>query len=177
VRAIDWQNGTFQFPELTSSGGSGTKMALEDDAPSTTRVTLVAGAYRANDDREPRWVQVAPPVFGDLDGDRRDEALIHVRAARDNAPLVTFIQIYSADGRGHAVLRGTIYGGDRGTNALRKAIQIDGRGRVHVERYDTLNEDETCAPQCGWRQTWLLRGDEVVEDETARQRVTLPAEP
>lgn len=171
VRAIDWQNRTYTqggaaigYPVVDGEYA----YALDEDGK------IVAADYQPKDPDayvERGWFMVAKPVFGDVDGDGAEEALIITFENTGGSGQFTMIEVYTIRG-GQEVVLGHIPGGDRGDGGI-SDVSLDGR-TVVVDRLHAADGDGACCPSKLQRERWQWDGAAFVEDEAARVLTDLP---
>jgi hypothetical protein len=164
ARSIDWLNRTYgagEDGEMTLENGvfefaydeEGNQVAA-DYQPKDPEVYLPRGSF-----------SVTPPIFGDLDHDNAEEAVLITLFDGGGTGKFSGIDVYSVRG-GEPVLLGSIPGGDRGDGGIAD-LTVE-NGVIHVERYHSLDEDGTCCPSKVQDERWTWNGTEFVEDEAAR---------
>ncbi len=169
IRAVDWANRTYQSGdgEFTVKDGSA-EFAFDEQG------NEVPPDYQPTDPDafvERGYFNVAPPRFGDADGDGADDALvIHVYNGGGTGQF-DGITIYTMRA-GQPVVLGQIPGGDRGDGGISDA-RIEG-GAVRVERMMSQDGDGACCPSKVQEETWTWKGGAFVEDEVARRLVDMP---
>lgn len=163
VRAIDWQNRTYD----SGDGGPFTvvngvhEFAFDGDG------NPVGPDYEPKDDEyvERGSFEVGQPVYGDLDGDGAEEAVIVTYYNGGGTGRFTGIDVYSIRD-GQPVVLGGIPGGDRGDGGI-DTVELDG-AIVVVGRLMSVEGDGACCPSKLARERWRWSGSAFVEDEAAR---------
>lgn len=164
VRDIDWLNRTYD------SGDAG-------------QVTVVNGVYEyAMDgngnvvaaDYEPKdpdefvergSFEVGKPIFGDVDGDGAEEAVLVTFFNGGGTGRFTGIDVYAMrDGKETVI--GGIPGGDRGDGGI-SDVRLEGKV-ILVERMMSMEGDGACCPSKLQHERWSWNGSAFVEDEGAR---------
>jgi hypothetical protein len=154
VRAIDWQNRSYAVPvigEVTVVRGHA-DFAIGEDGKRAP-----AG--------EPGAYDVQPPVFGDVDGDGVDDAVIVDALATGGTGRFSQVRIFTLRGGGPIEL-GQIPGGDRGDGGI-VSVAVEGHA-VIVTRAVLAEGDGVCCASTQRRERWAWSGSGLVEDEAAR---------
>ncbi len=117
--------------------------------------------------------ELGPPtaieaVYGDLDGDGDDEAVVHVSIPDDKGDVV---EIYRLRG-GKPQKLGQVPGGWRSAGGVR-SIEIRA-GAIWIERTQLAANDAMALPSRLESERWLVRNDKLEEDVAARttKRIT-----
>lgn len=168
IRSIDWANRTYQTGDgtFTVEHGSvefgfdeqGNEVAL-DHAPSDPDAFVERGSF-----------DVSPPVYGDVDGDGAEDAVL--------------ITTYNGGGTGHfdgadayamragaPVVIAHIPGGDRGDGGLYD-VAFDGPVLV-VKRMMSQDGEGACCPSKLQVERWRWSGGALVEDAAARTLIEM----
>lgn len=156
VRAIDWQNRGYPLAglgEIRVVAGHADFVIGDDGKLAPT------GEPNASYD-------VQPPVFADVDGDGREDAIIVGALATGGTGRFSDIRIYSLRSGAVGELA-AIPGGDRGDGGIRK-VSVDGRA-VIVERNVLAEGDGVCCASGGRRERWVWQAGALAEDEAARR--------
>ena len=159
VHDLDWSNRTY-------FGGVG---EARDYLP------MRAGTYqrgKPNDDNY-LYAKVDSPTFGDVTGDRRDEALVRLVINTGGTGWFDVVNVFAMDGNSPYVL-GTIGGGDRGDGGIVQASVVD--GNVAIVRNQSLDGDGACCPSTVLHEVWHWNGKQFVEDTTKRTSQAMPKE-
>jgi len=156
VRAIDWQNRTY---ELTELGAVTVKDGHADFAISDDDQVAEAGAEHGS-------YAVDRPLFGDVDGDGALDAVISSVLSTGGTGHFSEVRIYTMRAK-KLVELGVIPGGDRGDGGIRR-VALDGRA-VIVERNVLAEGDGLCCASSFQRERWVWRHGELVEDVAARR--------
>jgi hypothetical protein len=150
IRAIDWQNRTYVLDELGPVVVKNGEGELADD-------DAIGGTYT-----------VAHPVFGDVNGDGVEDAIIASVLSTGGTGRFSDIRIYTMkDGR--VVDLAAIPGGDRGDGGIRR-VAVEGSAVV-VERNVLAEGDGACCASQARRERWVWRDGEITEDEPARRAI------
>ncbi len=165
VRAIDWQNRTY-----ASGGAPGGYPVVDGEYAYAWDEDgkIVSADYQPKDPDayvERGWFTVSPPVFGDVDGDGVEDALIVTVENTGGTGQFSMLEVYTIRG-GQAVVLGAIPGGDRGDGGL-SDVALEGRVIV-VERMHSVDGDGACCPSKLQRERWRWTGAAFVEDVAAR---------
>jgi hypothetical protein len=155
IRAIDWQNRTYDLDEL---GEVAVQAGHADFAISEDDKAVAVGAITGSFD-------VAPPLFADIDGDGRDDAVIAGVLATGGTGHFSEVRVYSLRG-GKPVVLAAIAGGDRGDGGIRH-VALDG-ATILVDRNVLAEGDGMCCASKAQRERWTWKHGELVEDEAAR---------
>lgn len=164
IRSIDWQNRTYDSGE----GGPFTVVDGVFDFAYDANGNPVAPDHEPADDEyiERGSFEVSAPVFGDLDGDGAEEAVIVTHFNGGGTGRFTGIDVYTMrDGR--PTVLGGIPGGDRGDGGI-DTVSVDGKV-VLVDRFMSVEGDGACCPSKLAHERWQWDGAAFVEDEAARQ--------
>lgn len=157
IRSVDFQNRTY---DNTDAGA----------------ITVVNGEAEIEIDPEMPdmhgWFNVGAPVYGDIDGDGAEEAIVITSFNGGGTGTFTSGEVYALrEGQG-VVKLGEIPGGDRGDGGL-DDIRIEG-GKILVDRNLSTEDDGACCPSKLTKEVWTWNGSAFVEDEAARQTVDNP---
>jgi hypothetical protein len=119
------------------------------------------------------FFNVSPPVYGDVDGDGAEDAIVMTAYNGGGTGTFTSAEIYALrEGQG-VVKLGEIPGGDRGDGGL-DDLRIED-GRILVDRNQSAEDDGACCPSLLVHELWRWNGSTFVEDEAARQTVSNPS--
>jgi hypothetical protein len=119
------------------------------------------------------WFMVSKPSFGDVDGDRRDEALVVATLNTGGSGQFSLVLLFRS-GTDGPVRIGSIGGGDRAHGGVR-SVAIDRQGRIALER--NFSDQGACCPSHVDHELWRWDGSSLVELEAERRRVALPSTP
>jgi len=158
VRAIDWQNRTYvlgEFGAVTVKDGHA-DFAISDD--NQVAEPGAGGSYA-----------VDRPLFGDIDGDGLEDAVISSVLSTGGTGHFSEVRIYTMRAA-KLVELGVIPGGDRGDGGIRR-VTLDGRA-VIVERNVLAEGDGMCCASGSQRERWVWRNGDMVEDMAARRAGT-----
>jgi hypothetical protein len=158
IRAIDWQNHTYELAELgavTVAGGRA-DFAISDDNKAV-EIGTGNGTFA-----------VASPLFADVNSDGIDDAIISCVLATGGTGHFSEIRIYTLQG-GKVTVLAEIPGGDRGDGGIRR-VTLDGTALI-VERNVLVEGDGTCCPSAAQRERWTWKASEMVEDLAARRPI------
>lgn len=166
IRAIDWANRTYDVGEGKYTVKDGKyEYAFDEDG------NVVPSDYQPKDPDgyvERGFFLVTPPVFGDLDGDGAEEAVIVTMENTGGTGHFTGVDVYTLrDGKPEAIAG--IPGGDRGDGGI-SDVRIEA-GAVIVDRFMSRDVDGACCPSQVQIERWQWRNGTLVEDEGARQLV------
>ena len=167
VRAIDWQNRTYALEELgpVAVTNGHADFAIDDD-----------GKLVASGDT-PASFRVDPALFGDVDGDGVEDAIIASVLGTGGTGQFSQITVHTL--RAEDVIElGEIPGGDRGDGGIRRVAL--GGNAIIVERNVLAEGDGVCCASSSRRERWVWRGGALVEDVAARgalQTVPWPSGP
>lgn len=157
IRSIDWLNRTY-----TSDAGPTTVKDGHADVPIDPEMPDMQG-----------YLDIAPPTYGDVDGDGVEDAIIISAFNGGGTGIFTQADVFTLrPGATEPTLIGSIPGGDRGDGGL-VDIRFEG-GKVLVDRNHSTDEDGTCCPSKLVHEVWTWTGGALVEDEAARQIVDNP---
>lgn len=109
--------------------------------------------------------EVSKPIFGDLDGDDADEAVLVIHFNGGGTGRFTGIDVYGMRDGKEAVI-GTIPGGDRGDGGI-SDVALEGKV-VAVQRMMSMEGDGACCPSKLQHERWTWDGKAFVEDQAAR---------
>lgn len=118
------------------------------------------------------WFNVSVPVYGDVDGDGAEDAIVITAFNGGGTGTFTTGEVYAMREGAGAVKIGEIPGGDRGDGGL-DDIRIEG-GKILVDRNLSTEDDGACCPSKLQKEVWHWDGSAFVEDEAARQIVDNP---
>jgi hypothetical protein len=118
------------------------------------------------------WFNVGAPVYGDVDGDGAEDAIVITAFNGGGTGTFTSGEVYAMREAQGAVKIGEIPGGDRGDGGL-DDIRIEG-GKILVDRNLSAEDDGACCPSKLQKEVWHWDGSGFVEDEAARQIVDNP---
>lgn len=152
IRAIDWQNHTYDLSEL----GSVTVRQGHADFEITDDYKVVASGGT------PGMLDVDPPVFADLDGDGQEEAVIRSTLATGGTGHFSEVRVFALRG-GAPVELADIAGGDRGDGGIRKVV-ADGAALL-VDRNVLAPGDGICCASRYQRERWTWQHGELVKDD------------
>ncbi len=164
VRSIDWLNRTYE------SGDAG-PVTVKDgvyEYAMDGNGNVVSADYQPTDPDE--YVErgsfeVGKPLFGDLDGDGAEEAVLVTYFNGGGTGRFTGVDVYAIrDGK--EVVIGGIPGGDRGDGGI-DDVQLEGKVVV-VARMMAMEGDGACCPSKLQHERWSWDGKTFVEDEAAR---------
>jgi hypothetical protein len=164
VHDIDWLNRAYDSGEVgTVTVKDGVyEYAMDENG------NMVAPDYEPNDPDayvERGSFEVGKPLFGDLDGDGADEAVLVVYFNGGGTGRFTGIDVYAMRDGKEAVL-GSIPGGDRGDGGI-SDVKLEGKV-VMVDRMMSMEGDGACCPSKVQHERWTWDGKAFVEDEAAR---------
>jgi len=159
VRAIDWQNRTYDLGPL---GAVTVKDGQADFAISDDNKVAEAGTEHAS-------YAVDPPLFADIDGDGAVDAVISSVLSTGGTGHFSDVRIYTLRAK-QLVELAVIPGGDRGDGGIRR-VALDGNA-VIVERNVLAGGDGLCCASSFQRERWVWRHGELVEDEAARRALS-----
>jgi hypothetical protein len=159
IRQIDFLNRTYE----TSMG---------DEAPE--KITVKDGEYERpqGPDGDPGgFFSVRKPVYGDVDGDGREDAIVITVDNGGGTGMFDAALVYMMrDGQPTQVA--VIPGGDRGDGGLR-AVEVE-PGGVKVERFLSGDGDGACCPSKLTIEHWRWTGKDLAIDD---KRTTTEANP
>lgn len=164
IRSVDWQNRTYDL------GGDG-KYTVKDGSYEFAydeNGNEVAGDYQPSDPDvfvERGEFSVSTPVYGDLDGDGAEEAVIITYFNGGGTGRFTGITVFSMKD-GQPVELGGVPGGDRGDGGVAD-VKLDG-DVVLVDRLMSMEDDGACCPSKIQHERWRWNGTAFAEDEAAR---------
>ena len=168
IRSIDWANRTYQNGDGTFTVKDGTfEFAFDENG------NEVAADYQPTDPDgyvERGYFNVAAPVYGDVDGDGTEEAIIISVHNTGGTGQFDGADVYTMRG-GEPVVIGGIPGGDRGDGGLH-GVTFEGPV-VIVERMMSQDGDGACCPSKLQVERWRWTGGTLVEDEAARTLIVL----
>jgi hypothetical protein len=164
VRDIDWLNHTYDSGDM----GNVTVVNGEYEFALDENGNTVAPDYEPTDPDayvERGSFAVSPPIFGDVDGDGAEEAVLVSYFNGGGTGHFTGIDVYAMrDGK--EVVLGGIPGGDRGDGGIND-VQIEGKV-ILVDRMMSMDGDGACCPSKLQHERWSWDGKAFVEDEKAR---------
>jgi hypothetical protein len=159
VRSIDWKNRTYRFPSEDEGG----------DPLFAGEYPVIDGVYnwdRGNGDHG--WFAVENVVYGDVDDDGSDDAIVTVRLNGGGSGKFDSALVFVA--REDAVVWvGDVPGGDRASGGLRDVRVVD--GRIVVQRFLS---NSACCPEKLQIELWSFNGTAVAEDPSARKLAPVP---
>lgn len=156
IRAIDWNNRTY---------ASGEESIVVKDGEADIVVDEESGIHGS--------FSVWPPVYGDVDGDGSEDAIVITAFNGGGSGTFTSGEFFVLRaGATEPVRLGAIPGGDRADGGL-STIRIEG-GKVLVERYVLGEDDALCCASKVAREVWTWNGSDFVEDQAARQVLDNP---
>lgn len=164
VHDIDWLNRSYDSGEVgqvTVKDGV-YEYAMDENG------NMVAADYEPKDPDayvERGSFEVSKPLFGDLDGDGADEAVLVVYFNGGGTGRFTGIDVYGMRDGKEAVIGG-IPGGDRGDGGI-SDVKLEGKVVV-VDRMMSMEGDGACCPSKLQHERWSWDGKAFVEDEAAR---------
>jgi hypothetical protein len=164
VRSIDWLNRSYD------SGDAG-QVTVKDgvyEYAMDGEGNVVAPDYEPTDPDE--YVErgsfeVGKPLFGDLDGDGAEEAVLVTYFNGGGTGRFTGVDVYAIRDGKEAVIGG-IPGGDRGDGGI-DDVRLEGKVIV-VSRMMSMEGDGACCPSKLQHERWSWNGNSFVEDEAAR---------
>jgi hypothetical protein len=159
IRAIDWENHTYQLDEL---GAVTVRAGQADFGISDDNKAVELGTSNGS-------YTVAHPLFADVNGDGVDDAIIWSVLATGGTGHFSEIRIYTLRGGKVAVLA-QIPGGDRGEGGIRH-VALEGAALI-VDRNVLAEGDGMCCASAAQRERWIWKGNEMVEDTAARKPIT-----
>jgi hypothetical protein len=118
-------------------------------------------------DGDTGWFVVSPPIYGDVDGDGFEDAIIISTENTGGTGRFDGADVYTLRD-GAVVVIASIPGGDRGHGGL-EAVTVPAPKVVTVRRYDAQDGVGACCPSRLRVETWRWEGGALVQDETAVQ--------
>lgn len=168
IRAIDWANRTYQSGEGTFTVKDGSaEFAFDENG------NEVAADYEPTDPDafvERGYFNVAAPVFGDVDGDGAEDAVIITVYNGGGTGQFDGADVYAMR-EGQPTIIGGVPGGDRGDGGL-YGVAFEGKVLV-VQRMMSQDGDGACCPSKLQVERWSWRDGKLVEDEAARTLVDM----
>ena len=162
IRKVDFRNFTYE-----------PSCAGED----TTKVTVKNGEFseekKVDDFTERFFFKVFNIVYGDLNGDKAEEAVILSVCNTGGTGNFTEGFVYSMK-RGKPTLAARIAGGDRADGGLRKAVIEN--GLIVLEYNDPEKTAGACCPEGTVTQKLRLAGDTLVEVGAPVKRDLFPSQ-
>jgi len=164
VRSIDWRNRTYDSSDIGpitvkdgvyeyALDGEGNVVA-PDYMPTNPDEYVAHGSFK-----------VTEPVFGDLDGDGTEEAVLVTCLNGGGTGRFSHIGVYAIrDGKETVI--GGIPGGDRGDGGI-DDVKLQGKVLI-VSRMMSMADDGACCPSKLQHERWSWNGTGFVEDEAAR---------
>jgi hypothetical protein len=164
VRSIDWLNRSYD------SGDAG-PVTVKDgvyEYAMDGEGNVVAPDYEPTDPDE--YVErgsfeVGKPLFGDVDGDGAEEAVLVTYFNGGGTGRFTGVDVYAIRDGKEAVIGG-IPGGDRGDGGI-DDVKLEGKV-ILVSRMMSMEGDGACCPSKLQHERWSWDGKRFVEDEAAR---------
>ena len=164
VRSIDWLNRSYDSGDM----GQVTVVNGEYEFAMDEEGNMVAPDYEPTDPDayvERGSFSVSPPIFGDVDGDGAEEAVLVSHFHGGGTGRFSGIDVYAIrDGKD--VVLGGIPGGDRGDGGI-SDVRLEGQVIV-VDRMMAMEGDGACCPSKLQHERWTWDGKAFVEDEAAR---------
>ena len=143
----------------------------DEDVDSVTVVDGYVERPAAADGSRTGWFLVRPPVYGDVDGDGVEDAVVIVVDNGGGSGKFDEARVLSLRG-GDVVQIARIPGGDRASGGLH-AVAVE-RGGVRIERNDT--DGGACCPTRLLVEHWRWTGRELVLDAQRTRTVELPSD-
>ena len=180
IRAVDWQNRDYElgedhmgFPSYTVKHGEYSYVMLTDG-----NIMQRAQYDLLYPDGSPQFeasglFKVTAPVFGDVDGDGAEEAVITSYEDSGGTGYFSTTWVFTMRG-GQPVVLATIPGGDRADGGIRDVMMAND-GSIRVARNDATGSG-ACCPSGIHHETWRWTGSALVEDAAARRFEKLPDE-
>jgi hypothetical protein len=141
IRGVDWMNRTYDVGEASYT---------------------VAGGIVESDEG---FFAVTEPVYGDLDGDGTEEAVVITLEGLGGTGRFSAVDVYTMKD-GTEILLGGIPGGDRGDGGIHE-VHVES-GTLIVDRFASRDGDGACCPTQLQVERWTWNGERFVEDEGAR---------
>lgn len=158
IRAIDWQNRTYDLADL---GSIAVKAGAADFAFDDNNRIVPSGRGAGTG-----YYKVEPALFADVNADGTEDAIITSVTGTGGTGAFSQIQIYTV--RDHKVVElAAIAGGDRGDGGIRK-VTLDGAAII-VERNLLADGDGACCASQAQRERWTWKNGQLVEDTAARK--------
>jgi hypothetical protein len=162
IRQVDFKN--FTYPAGFCAG--------EDREEITVRGGEFSEEKEVDGYTERLYFEVFSVTYGDLNGDRRDEAIILTVCNTGGTGNFSEGLIYTLKNGKPALLTG-FEGGDRAYGGLRSA-RVE-RGLLTVERNDVGELGGACCPEFVVTTNYKLNGNELIEEGKSLRRELYPA--
>jgi hypothetical protein len=160
VRMIDWQNYTY-----TLGNGLGEVTVVNGDLDFAITEDGKVAPVSAGTEGQGSY-HVEPPLFADIDGDGKEDAVISALTATGGTGHFSEVDVYTV--RDHRpVVLATIAGGDRGDGGIRR-VELDGAAII-VERNVLAEGDGVCCASKAQTERWIWKAGALVEDVAARK--------
>lgn len=162
IRAVDFLDRTYDA-------------SIGEDA--VEHVTVHGGAFDRPDDPDGAragFFHVAPPAYGDVDGDGGLDAVVITVDNTGGTGMFDDARVFAMRG-GQAVVIATIGGGDRGDGGLHAATVEP--GGVRIERYQSIEGDGACCPSKLAIEHWRWTGKDLSLDDTRTTTIDNPDRP
>lgn len=141
IRKIDFQNFTYQ-PFCAGDETNDVYATIKVTGGTIKNVKLVGDEYQQIDENLPNYFDVEKPIYGDIDGDGKDEAIITSVCNTGGTGQFDEGYIYTLK-KGKPVLLTRFQGGDRGFGGI-VSVKFE-KGSLVVERNDSVGGANCCA--------------------------------
>lgn len=169
IRKVNFNNFTYK-PYCTGDETGDASYTITVKKGKFENVILKNGVYETKDDAYPDYFEVDKITYGDLDGDKKDEAVIRTLCNTGGTGQFSEGFVYTMTRSGKPKLLTRFAGGDRGFGGLQSAkIQ---NGFLLVERNDgeaNCCADFTLTTRYRWNKSKL-----VAVGKPARRKIHLP---
>ena len=166
IRTVDWSRFTYDTGEdgrFTVAGGTA-DFVFDDDGATMTRAEF-ARRHPGVDPTERGSFSVEAPVFGDVDRDGVEDAVITSSLWGGGTGHFTNVWIYRMRD-GAPVVLGSIPGGDRAEGGI-AGVAVASGGAVLVSRYET--DGGACCPERVAHEVWRWNGAVFAQDVDVRR--------
>lgn len=166
IRDIDWMNRSYSF----ASWGDPAQPAEPLNGNDEIRLRQGRFEVGSENDLDEDFIEYSadPPIFGDLTGDGRDEAVVALKVFdRGNDPP-RWLQVFTIR-ECQVVSLGMVpsrASDEHEYNSL-ESERVE-NGRIVLERQDWSEGGAHCCPHHVRTEYWRVRGEEMVEDSRAR---------
>jgi hypothetical protein len=151
IRQVDFQN--FTYTALCGAEKEIDAVPVKATDGTIKNARLVDGIYQAIDENLPMYFDVEKPLYGDLTGDGKEEAVIRAQCSNGGTGQPTEGFIYTMRG-GKPFLLARLESGDRGHLGI-VGVKIQGKNLI-VTRNDPQGASDCCATHT---LTFVLKWD------------------
>jgi hypothetical protein len=174
IRAIDWRNRSYdlgeEFGSYPAIDGS-YAFVYTTDGEQLSEAEFARRFPNRDRFEASGYFHVEPPVFGDVDKDGAEEAIVTTYIDSGGSGYFSTVYVFTLRG-GAPVVLGTIPGGDRADGGIR-AVALADDGAIRVARHDAEGGG-ACCPTGIHHELWRWTGTAFAEDEAAHRLEKLP---